>query len=41
MDPSLTFDLVHVTLSLHELVALVMNGFDAVKAAFCAVSPTC
>lgn len=37
MDPSVSFDLVHVTLSLHELFALFAQGFDLIKAGFCAL----
>jgi hypothetical protein len=37
MDPSITFDLVHVTLSLGELAKLIADGFAALKGAFCSI----
>jgi hypothetical protein len=36
-DPSVTFDLVHVTLSLRELFGLIAQGFDLARAAYCAL----
>lgn len=36
-DPSVTFDLVHVTVSLHEFVDLLTRGFDLARAAYCAL----
>lgn len=37
MDPSVTFDLVHATLSLGELGRLIAEGFAALKGSFCAL----
>jgi hypothetical protein len=37
MDPSVTFDLVHVTLSLGELAKLVADGFGLLRDMFCAL----
>jgi hypothetical protein len=37
VDPSITFDLVHVTLSLGELAKLIAEGFAMLKDGFCAL----
>lgn len=41
MDPSVSFDLVHVTLSLGELTRLIADGFGLLRDMFCAVVPFC
>lgn len=37
MDPTVVFDLVHVQLSLHELIGLFAQGFAALREAFCSI----